>query len=42
MVQRLEVGDPRALTALVPDAIEFALTPYVGRDRAHDVASAGS
>jgi hypothetical protein len=42
MVQRLEVGDAGALTALVPDAIEFALTPYVGRNRARDVAAARS
>lgn len=42
MVQRLEVGDAGTLAALIPDAIEFALTPYVGRDRAHDVAAARS
>jgi hypothetical protein len=41
-VQRLEVGDAGTLPALIPDAIEFALTPYVGRDRAHDVAAAMS
>ncbi|HMJ72782.1 MAG TPA: hypothetical protein VK471_05370 [Solirubrobacterales bacterium] len=42
MVQRFEVGDAGTLTALIPDAIEFALTPYVGRDRARDVAAARS
>lgn len=42
VVQRLEVGDARALVALIPDAIEFALTPYIGRDKARDVAVAGS
>lgn len=39
MVQRLEIGDAERLVALIPDAIEFALTPYVGRDRARDVAA---
>lgn len=39
VVQRLEIGDADALRALIPDAIEFALTPYVGRDRARDVAT---
>jgi len=42
IVQRLEVGDAKTLAALTPDAIEFALTPYIGRDRARDVAIAGS
>jgi hypothetical protein len=42
VVQRLEAGDVGALTALAPDAIEFALTPYIGRDKARDVAAAGS
>jgi hypothetical protein len=42
VVQRIEVGDVAALPALTPDAIEFALTPYIGRDRARDVAMAGS
>jgi len=40
VVQRLEVGDTRTLARLAPDAIEFALTPCVGRDTAHDVAMA--
>lgn len=39
MVQRLEVGDTGTLAALAPEAIEFALTPYVGRDRARDAAA---
>lgn len=39
MVQRLEVNDAGALVTLIPGAIEFALTPYVGRDRARDVAA---
>ncbi|MET0305932.1 MAG: hypothetical protein ABW196_06855 [Solirubrobacterales bacterium] len=42
IVQRLEVGDARTLAGLAPDAIEFALTPYVGRARARDVATTGS
>jgi hypothetical protein len=42
MVSRLEAGKAGTLTALIPDAIEFALTPYVGRDRARDVAAARS
>ncbi len=42
MVQRLERGDVETLVVLIPDAIEFALTPYVGRDRARDVAAARS
>ncbi len=42
IVQRIEVGNAGTLVALIPDAIEFALTPYVGRDRARDVAGAGS
>jgi hypothetical protein len=41
IVQRLEVGGAKTLAALIPDAIEFALTPYVGRDKARDVAMAG-
>ncbi len=42
VVQRLEVGGAETLVALIPDAIEFALTPYVGRDRARDIAAARS
>jgi len=42
VVQRLEVGNGAALPALTPDAIEFALTPYIGRERARHVAMAGS
>jgi hypothetical protein len=42
VVQRLEVNDVGALAALTPDAVEFALTPYVGRDKAREVARAGS
>jgi hypothetical protein len=42
VVQRLEVGDAATLAALTPDAIEFALTPYLGRDKARDVAVAAS
>jgi hypothetical protein len=40
IVQRVEVGHAKTLPALAPDAIEFALTPYIGRDRARDVATA--
>jgi hypothetical protein len=40
--QRLEAGDAGTLAALAPDAIEFALTPYIGRDKAREVATAGS
>lgn len=42
LVQRLEAGDAGTLAALTPDAIEFALTPYIGRDMARDVATTGS
>jgi hypothetical protein len=42
IVQRLEVGDTKTLAALTPGAIEFALTPYIGRARARDVAATGS
>jgi hypothetical protein len=42
IVQRLEVGDAKTLAALTPDAIEFALTPYLGRDKARVVAMGGS
>jgi hypothetical protein len=42
VVQRLEVGDAGTLAGLAPDAIEFALTPYIGRDQARDVALAAS
>ena len=42
VVQRLEVGDAGTLAALTPDAIEFALTPYIGRAQARDVAATGS
>jgi hypothetical protein len=42
IVQRLEGGDAKALPALAPDAIEFALTPYVGRDKAREVAATAS
>jgi hypothetical protein len=38
VVQRLEASDAKTLRSLVPDAIEFALTPYVGRDKAREVA----
>ncbi len=40
VAQRLEMGRADALPALAPDAIEFALTPYVGRDRAREAAAA--
>jgi hypothetical protein len=40
VVQRLEVDDAGTLEGLAPDAIEFALTPYVGRDKAREVAAA--
>jgi hypothetical protein len=42
IVQRVEVGDAKTLAALAPDAIEFALTPYLGRDKARDAAVIGS
>lgn len=42
VVQRLEVGNAGTLAGLTPDAIEFALTPYIGRDEARDVAMAAS
>ncbi len=42
MVSRLEAGKAGTLVTLIPDAIEFALTPYVGRDRAREVAAARS
>lgn len=42
VVQRLEAGEVGTLAALTPDAIEFALTPYIGRDKARDAAMAGS
>lgn len=40
VAQRLETGEPGTLRDLGPDAIEFALTPYLGRDRARAVAMA--
>ncbi len=39
VVQRLEAGGAETLGALIPDAVEFALTPYVGRDKAREVAT---
>lgn len=39
MISRLEAGKPGTVVALIPDAIEFALTPYIGRDRARDIAA---
>lgn len=42
VVQRLEVDDAGTLAALTADAIEFALTPYIGRDKARDAAAAGN
>ena len=42
IAQRLEAGDAKTLAALTRDAIEFALTPYIGRGRARDVAIAES
>ncbi len=39
VAQRLEAGDAGTLAALTPDAIEFALTPYIGRDKARDAAT---
>jgi len=42
VVQRLEVGGAATLAGLAPDAIEFALTPYVGRDKAREVAATAS
>ena len=42
IAQRLDGGDAETLAALTPDAIEFALTPYVGRGRARDAAATGS
>lgn len=42
VVQRLEVDDAGTLAALTADAIEFALTPYVGREKARDAATTGS
>jgi hypothetical protein len=40
VISRLEADKAGTLVELIPDAIEFALTPYIGRDRARDVATA--
>lgn len=42
LVQRLEAGDTETLAALAPGAIEFALTPYMGREKARDIALTAS
>lgn len=42
LIQRLEAGDTETLAALAPDAIEFALTPYIGHEKAREVAAARS
>jgi hypothetical protein len=33
------VGDTKKLPALLPDLAEFALIPYLGEDRAAELAS---
>jgi AcrR family transcriptional regulator len=38
--QRLVVGEPDAIEDLLPELIEFALTPYLGADAAREAASA--
>jgi hypothetical protein len=39
LVQRLDAGQPETLAALAPDAIEFALTPYIGHEKAREAAA---
>jgi AcrR family transcriptional regulator len=38
--QRLLLADPEAVQELLPELVEFALTPYVGAEAAHAVAAA--
>jgi AcrR family transcriptional regulator len=39
LYQRLLDSDPEALNELLPELIEFALTPYLGPEKAREVAS---
>lgn len=36
--QRLLVGDEESIEELLPEIVEFALTPYLGAEAAHEVA----
>jgi hypothetical protein len=39
IAQRLDMGREAELPALAPEAIQFVLTPYLGTDRAREVAA---
>lgn len=40
--QRLILGEAEQLEKLLPELLEFALTPYLGADAAHRMATSGS
>jgi len=42
LYQRLTVARPEAISDLLPELVEFALTPYLGPEAADEVASAES
>jgi AcrR family transcriptional regulator len=42
LYQRLTVARPAAISELLPELVEFALTPYLGPEAADEVASAES
>ncbi len=37
--QRLALGEEAAIPALLPELVEFALTPYLGAEAAREVAA---
>lgn len=39
LYQRLALNQPEAISELLPELVEFALTPYVGAKTAHEVAT---
>jgi len=42
LYQRLTISRPQAIEELLPELVEFTLAPYLGAERAHEVATAGS
>jgi AcrR family transcriptional regulator len=42
LYQRLTVSRPEAIEELLPELVEFTLTPYLGAERAHEVATVNS
>jgi AcrR family transcriptional regulator len=42
LYQRLQADDPAAIEGLLPELVEFALTPYLGAEEAQAVAAEGA